>query len=390
MRRARTSAPNKKKFDHLARVQASDLCGGKPLPATYVDYADTNFRYLRATGLFQRVGRGIAIMPEKRTLATLIADEPAPPLDVTTYLRELCNGASLPTDNETDARKVLTALVQSATNRGIEIPAGVNTLKTVPDIEQARYTIEELIAHDKEATFAHDQPQQREEISAYLEMLEHRKGARRFLSDGVTEIELPHNEMPAYFEWILWRAFLSTGKLVNPPNKARRFKIDQDFLPVGTAPGGGPDLIFEFDDYVLVVEVTLTESSRQEAAEGSPVRLHVANAAQAYADAEKPVFGLFIARNIDSNAAESFRIGAWYLKDDTRVTVNIVPFTLAQFRHVFDTSLAPNTMRQLLQTCLDLRTHVDGAPAWKSSIAALVPAEASPSTPVHQMHAVRN
>jgi len=64
--------------------------------------------------------------------------------------------------------------------------------------------------------------------------------------------------------------------LVNKPWDARRFKIDQDFLPVGTAPGNGPDIVFEFDDMVVVVEVTLTSSSRQEAAEGEPVRRHVA------------------------------------------------------------------------------------------------------------------
>ena len=47
-------------------------------------------------------------------------------------------------------------------------------------------------------------------------------------------------------------------------------------MPIGCAPGNGPDLIFEFENYVLVAEVTLTDSSRQEAAEGEPVRRHVA------------------------------------------------------------------------------------------------------------------
>lgn len=79
---------------------------------------------------------------------------------------------------------------------------------------------------------------------------------------------MPQAEAPAYFEWVLWRAFLAINSLANKPYEARRFKIDQDFLPVGTAPGNGPDLIFEFHDFVIVVEVTLTDNSRQEAAEG--------------------------------------------------------------------------------------------------------------------------
>lgn len=123
---------------------------------------------------------------------------------------------------------------------------------------------------------------------------------------------MPQSEAPAYFEWVLWRAFLAIDSLVNKPNEARRFKIDQDFLPVGTAPGNGPDLIFEFNDFVLVVEVTLTTNSRQEAAEGEPVRRHVADLVMHHQErAGKPVYGLFIANRVDSNTAETFRIGVW-------------------------------------------------------------------------------
>ena len=41
-------------------------------------------------------------------------------------------------------------------------------------------------------------------------------------------------------------------------------------------------MIFEFDDYVIVVEVTLSTNSRQEAMEGEPVRRHVADLVQKY------------------------------------------------------------------------------------------------------------
>lgn len=49
-----------------------------------------------------------------------------------------------------------------------------------------------------------------------------------------------------------------------PRSSVRGFNVDQDYLPIGTAPGGKPDMIFEFDDYVIVVEVTLSTNSRQE------------------------------------------------------------------------------------------------------------------------------
>lgn len=52
---------------------------------------------------------------------------------------------------------------------------------------------------------------------------------------GEEEIRCPQSEAPAYFEWALWRAFLAINHLQNKPYEARKFNIDQDFMPVGTA-----------------------------------------------------------------------------------------------------------------------------------------------------------
>ncbi len=161
--------------------------------------------------------------------------------------------------------------------------------------------------------------------------------------------------------------------LANKPYEARRFKIDQDFLPVGTAPGNGPDLIFEFDHFVVVVEVTLTDNSRQEAAEGEPVRRHVAELVSHFrAKSGKPVYGLFIANRIDSNTAETFRIGVWFTHTDEKMRLDIIPVTLAQFKAFFESLFMTsyvkvNLIRELLDLCSDLRTDHE-APAWKQAI----------------------
>ena len=201
---------------------------------------------------------------------------------------------------------------------------------------------------------------------------------RRTVRGDDEPIIIPQTEAPAYFEWILWRAFLAIDSLVNKPYAARRFKIDHEFLPVGTAPGNGPDLIFEFEDFVVVVEVTLTESSRQEAAEGEPVRRHVAELAMQY---EKPVYGMFLANRIDSNTAETFRIGVWYTRDDTRMRLDIIPFTLAQFKAFFEAMFTSRNVRvaairDLLDTCGTLRQNLH-APEWKAEIAQTVQAKAA-------------
>ncbi|OZB55384.1 MAG: restriction endonuclease, partial [Thiomonas sp. 15-63-373] len=169
------------------------------------------------------------------------------------------------------------------------------------------------------------------------------------------------------------RAFLAINSLANKPYEARRFKIDQDFLPVGTAPGNGPDLIFEFHDFVIVVEVTLTANSRQEAAEGEPVRRHVADLVSHYgAQSGKPVYGLFIANRIDSNTAETFRIGVWFTQTDDKMRLDIIPVTLVQFKAFFEALFTSGRVevgliRELLDLCGGLRPAHE-APAWKHEI----------------------
>ena len=80
-------------------------------------------------------------------------------------------------------------------------------------------------------------------------------------------------------------------------------------LPVNAAGGGKGDLYCVFDNYVILTEVTMSTSSRQEAMEGEPVRRHVSDAVINYT---KPVYCMFIANKVNMNTAETFRHGVWY------------------------------------------------------------------------------
>ena len=116
----------------------------------------------------------------------------------------------------------------------------------------------------------------------------------------------------------------------------------------------------------MAVEVTLTSSSRQIAAEGEPVRRHVADIKK---DTDKPVYGLFIAPEVDNNTAETFRIGVWYWDDDEDF-LNIVPMNLSVFENVIQVLLnrkyQPDDFRHLLDRCLVYRNI--RAPEWKTMI----------------------
>jgi hypothetical protein len=326
--------------------------------------------------MVQSKGKGIILVPEKHALATELAKELLSDRSLLELYRFLCKGTQLPTDNATVAYQVLEDLLQQIQQHGIAYSILGKPLDTPAHINQVRFEIEELIAEKKEEIYARQQAEQWQEIAAYMDLIATRRDHQRLSED--VEIRVPKAEAPAYLEWSLWRAFLAINTLTNKPYEVRRFKIDQDFLPVSTAPGNGPDLIAEFEDYVLVVEVTLSESSRQEAMEGEPVRRHVADVMMQHMHPFKPVYGLFIANRVDSNTAETFRIGSWYTRDDERWVLSIVPLTLTQFSAFFkaifsEQSVAPQVVRDLLDQCR--ATSHRHAPEWKTAIAEIVQAQ---------------
>jgi hypothetical protein len=369
LRARRVASPNKRKFDRQEREAAAVLHGYAA--GTFNDYADTNLRYLKATGLVQSKGRGLSLVPEKHVFVEKLIQDTGIPDSDRSYFITLCNGAKLPTDNKDSALAVLDDLLQQLEKRGIPFDATGKPTDTPADIAIIRHQIEEILSERNEEEYATRQAVEWEEIAAYMELIITRKG-KKTLSNG-EDIEVPQAEAPAYFEWVLWRAFLAINSLANKPYEARRFKIDQDFLPVGTAPGNGPDLIFEFHDFVIVVEVTLTANSRQEAAEGEPVRRHVADLVSHYgAQSGKPVYGLFIANRIDSNTAETFRIGVWFTRTDDKMRLDIIPVTLVQFKAFFEALFTSGRVevgliRELLDLCGGLRPAHE-APAWKHEI----------------------
>lgn len=369
LRARRLVSPNKRKFDRQGREAAAVLYGYAA--GTFNDYADTNLRYLKATGLVQSKGRGLSLVPEKHVFVEELIQNTGVPDSDRSYFITLCNGAKLPTDNKDSALVVLDDLLRQLEKRGISFDATGKPTDTPADIAVIRHQIEGILSERNEEEYAARQAAEWEEIAAYMELIIGRKG-KKTLSNG-EDIEVPKAEAPAYFEWVLWRAFLAINSLENKPYEARRFKIDQDFLPVGTAPGNGPDLIFEFHDFVMVIEVTLTDNSRQEAAEGEPVRRHVADLVSHYGgQSGKPVYGLFIANRIDSNTAETFRIGVWFTRTGDKMRLNIIPVTLLQFKDFFEALFTSGRVevgliRELLDLCGGLRLAHE-APAWKYEI----------------------
>lgn len=368
-----------RRFEREYREQAAVLNGDGVSADSLNSYADVNIRYFKATGLFADEGISrLSIAIPKRTIVEQILANPYEPIPASEYMQALGQGATLPTDNENEAIVAVRDLHRVLVEYNVqpeELPTNLQQLP-VEELGILRIRYENQWLHFQEREYASRQRHEWEDIIGYLEALQgHRRRQAAGGSGGLPRI--PRGEAPAYLEWTIWRAFLAINSLQNEPWESRKFTVDREFLPLRHAPGGDADMIFEFDDFVFVVEVTLTTSSRQEAAEGEPVRRHVAQHVDYYAAAGKDVYGIFIANTIDTNTAETFRIGVWYRGDDSHMNVHIVPITLAGFTNIFEVlfrSQYSGRMDEFLKfLVIELRSRSsETAPNWKRYIEELV------------------
>ena len=330
------------------------------------DYSDTTFRYFSLSGLFTRIGRTIVIRPNKQDFVNrLLESEPTFLFETNSqaYLDSFYkNTYALPTDNREFALQEIDILKAGIRDRGNALLVqanAINDTSTLEEIQAIRFQLIEYNNWEREEDFANEQqqPEAIRDIINYLRVL-----------NGETIPDGPEiDDRPAYLEWAVWRSFLAIDDLVSPAYQTRRFPVDQDFHPRNTAPGGGADLLFEFETYVLVVEVTLTTSHRQMAVESEPVRRHTVQYKEQFPD--KDVYCLFIAPSVDNNVAETFRIGVWYKQDDEEF-VNIVPMNLSDFINAIEAlsvfKYSNGHFKNLIERCLVFRNV--RAPQWKTNI----------------------
>jgi hypothetical protein len=365
LRKRRREAPAKRPFDRQEIAARGENYNKKA--GNFLDYSDMNMRYLRISGMFQRKGRGLVIAPARLVLAEQLAKTTANTGPLIEEYKILCGGAPLPTDRLDIAKTLLTDLAGQMKARHILFDISDLPLTTAMEVNIARQRLEGILARTDEIKYAKEQRGQWQEIADYMSLLI--KGGGKTVYDEDYAVEVPKDETPAYLEWVLWRAVLAIGHMVNPPYEVRGFRLDSDFMPVSAAGGGKGDLYCEFEEFMILTEVTMSSSSRQEAMEGEPVRRHVSDAVLKY---DKPVYGLFIAVKIDTNTAETFRHGIWYAKGDVRQRLNIVPLTLAQFQSFFVSMFragqaGPEKLRELI-LCCEAGRDVQDAPGWKAYI----------------------
>ena len=107
---------------------------------------------------------------------------------------------------------------------------------------------------------------------------------------------------PVALEFNTFKTFLTLNDAVSV--KAN-YPMGDDGEPISTAPGGATDLICEYKDFVLSVEVTMSRGNTQWVMEGQPVQRHLRTIEDEFS---KPAYALFLAPKLHADTVETFWI----------------------------------------------------------------------------------
>lgn len=248
------------------------------------DYADACFRYLRATGMVEISQRGhsISIMPEKRKevefFLSMVDRKPIYIDDEANYKKYLFEG-SLP-ELYSDNRLRLIEQVQEVTGKSSELEE--QTTNELKDI------LENAIANKKKKIIS-KQIKELKEYKNYADVMD-------------TFDDIKNNvlyDAPLMLEWNTWRAMtmLDGGEI-----KAN-LKLDDKGQPMSTAAGNMSDIVCDYGDFGLAVEVTMQSGQKQYETEGEPVSRHLAKLKK---ETGKDAYCLFIAPKINESCIAYF------------------------------------------------------------------------------------
>lgn len=249
------------------------------------DYADACFRYLRATGLvnISYKGKSISIVPERYEevdyfLKTVIR-EPYCVDNILEYTAYLGNPAypELLTD---DRKYIFDEIANKFPGLEFDRNASLASLKGLLYSE---------VENRKEAILA-------EQISAMKDYKLYDDISDTFRS--IKQRDAIY-DAPLMLEWNTWRAMtMMDGGEINA-----NLKFDDFGNPMSTAQGNMADIVCDYGDFGVSVEVTMQLGQRQYESEGEPVARHLARLKK---EMNKPAYCLFIAPKINEACIAHF------------------------------------------------------------------------------------
>ena len=344
----------------------------EPKTESLYDYADSSARYARITGLVTQAGLGFGgrfkISEGRREIVDKLLDTIGTPISDDNYISALYDPTQphLPIDDVEVVAAEIAKLEDEIAALGVTPNAGPN--------------IQTMIAQHAQATLLRQRRDELNEFRFYRQQRtwEALKDVRQLL-DQIKRKDLPdrYSYAPAFLEWALWRLLLAINDIRNPISQTRGFRVDDDFVPMHHAAGGGADCTFAYDANAIVVEATLTANSRQVVAENESVRRHVAKVVDNMPD--KDVFGLFVAQSVDANTYDEFHTGRYRLHEDVQLRLSIIPLTIDDVINLIDAMqeqqhiLTSEELIRILKNLDALRRECDDGVTWRNQIRQVFP-----------------
>lgn len=132
-------------------------------------------------------------------------------------------------------------------------------------------------------------------------------------------------DAPLIMEWNTWRAFvmLDDGEIIG------NFRFDDAGKPLSTASGNQADIVCEYQDFDILVEVTLSTGKRQYETEGEPVARHLGDRQK---QNSKDAYCIFIASYLNDATLSHFYMLHKYDVAYYGGRARIIPLSLQDFQ----------------------------------------------------------
>ena len=316
------------------------------------DYADSCFRYLRATGLVNvsQVGKSLSIIPERiNDVDYLLESIERNPLsfeneaEYCTYLGNASTPVLLTDNRDNLIEKLKTEFAK-------------HTIPTAASTEELKDLLGEL--RDK---------QREEHIKDEVKCIKEYK-----LYDDIQSVfgnitAKKYYDNPIMLEWNTWRAMT----MLDGGNIKANLNFDDFGKPLSTAAGNMADIVCDYGDFLVTVEVTMASGQKQFEMEGEPVSRHLGKLKVL---SGKPCYCLFIAPTIN-DATISF----FYMLHKTNLAMyggksTVVPLPLSLFQKMVEDSYKasyfpkPSNIKAFFETSETLAEKTNNEVLWYRSM----------------------
>ncbi len=248
------------------------------------DYADACIRYMRATGLvnISHIGKSISIVPEKIEEVDYFLSntdrEPCFVNDDEKYIAYLGDAEipSLLTDNKILLiDKIKSEFPEINFSKNLNLTQLKDIFSDELEIRKEKIISEQIVAIKDYRLF--------DDINFTFKQI----------IDGTIY------DSPLMLEWNAWRAMT----MLDGGSIKANLKFDDFGNPMSTAQGNMADIVCDYTDFGLTVEVTMQSGQRQYETEGEPVTRHLARLKR---ETNKPAYCLFIAPKINDACIAHF------------------------------------------------------------------------------------